>query len=284
VITAPPVRRRIVGGALRQYRENLGYTLEDVARFLDCDRSKISRIETGQRGIRAKELRVLFAEYGVAEQQQAILTALADPRGAFGWHRDYTDVLPGAWHDYLILEAGASRISVYEAQRVPALLQTPAYARELAEADPVLTDDAARDRTVEATKARQQAILGEPKPDIHVIIGEAALHQEVGGPDVMEGQLGLPAGISGDSGSITVQILPFSSGAHAAAGVGSMAILQFAEASGLGLVHLGGATGGVCLESQADLTAHAGNREAHVREVEHYGQNVPEDSYGRRNR
>jgi Domain of unknown function (DUF5753) len=105
--------------------------------------------------------------------------------------------------------------------------------------------------------ARQKATLGDHKPDIHVITGEAALHQEVGGRDVMEGQLGLLAGISGDSGSITVQILPFSSGAHAAAGVGSLAMLQFAEAPGLGIVYLGGATGGVCLESQADLAAHA---------------------------
>jgi transcriptional regulator with XRE-family HTH domain len=257
VITAPPVRRRLVGGALRQYRENLGYTLEDAARFLECDRSKISRIETGQRGIRPKELRELLAEYGISDDQQAILTAMANPRGAFGWHRDYADALPGAWHDYLILEAFASKISVYEAQRVPALLQTPAYARELAEADPVLTDSDARDRAAAATLARQKAILGDRKPEIHLIIGEAALRQEVGGPDVLEGQLGLLAGISGDSGRVSVQILPFSSGAHAAAGTGSLAMLQFAEAPGLGIVHLGGATGGVCLESQADLAAHA---------------------------
>ena len=256
MITAPPVRRRLVGGALRQYRENLGYTLDDVARVLDCDRSKISRIETGQRGIRAKELRELLAEYGVDDQQQALLSAMADPRGAFGWHRDYADALPGAYHDYLILEAGASKVSVYEAQRIPALLQTPAYARELAEADPGLADTDARDRAVEAMLARQKAIF-ERKPDLHVIIGEAALHQEVGGPEVMEGQLGLLAGISGDSGRITVQILPFSSGAHAAAGIASLAILQFSQAPGLGLVHLGGATGGVCLESQEDLAAHA---------------------------
>ena len=80
--TAPPVRRRLVGGALRRYRENLGYTLDDAARILECDRSKISRIETGQRGIRGKELRELLAEYGIDDQQQAILAALADPRGA----------------------------------------------------------------------------------------------------------------------------------------------------------------------------------------------------------
>jgi transcriptional regulator with XRE-family HTH domain len=257
VITAPPVRRRLVGGALRRYRENLGYTLDDAARILECDRSKISRIETGQRGIRGKELRELLAEYGIGDDQQKILLALAARRDPSGWHHTYADAFPGAWQDYLILEAAATRISAYEPQRIPALLQTQAYARELAEADPGLEDGDARHRAVAAVLARQRAILGERKPDIHLIIGEAALRQEVGGPEVMEGQLGLLAGISGDSGAVTVQILPFSSGAHAAAGTGSLAMLGFDEVPGLGIVHLGGASGGVCLESQADLAVHA---------------------------
>ena len=107
MVPAPPVRRRLVGKALRRYRENLGYTLGDAARMLECDRSKMSRIETGQRGIRAKELRELLGEYGIAMEQQDILALLADPRGAFGWYRDYADVLPGAWLDYLILETAA---------------------------------------------------------------------------------------------------------------------------------------------------------------------------------
>ena len=51
--------------------------------------------------------------------------------------------------------------------------------------------------------------------------------------------------------------LPFSSGAHAASAVGSLAILQFPEAAGLGIVHMGGASGGVCLETQEDLAVHA---------------------------
>ena len=257
MITAPSVRRRLVGGELRRYRENLGYTLDDVARILDCDRSKISRIETGQRGIRAKELRELSAEYGIGEQQQEILLTMADPRGAFGWYRAYADALPGAYHDYLILEAAASQVLLYEAQRVPVLLQNPAYAQALAKADPGLMSSEARDRVVEAVLARQKAILGERKPDIQVIIGEAALHQQVGGTVVMEGQLGLLAGVSGDSGMITVQILPSDRGAHAAAGIGSLAMLRFAEAPGLGIVHLDGASGGVCLEGLEDIAAHA---------------------------
>ena len=239
MFTTPPLRRRIVGGTLRRYRENLGYTLDDAARILECDRSKISRIETGQRGIRGKELRELLAEYGIGEEQQSSLVAMADPRAARGWYRPYSDILPGAYQDYLLVEVAASKILTYEAQRIPALLQTPAYALALAEADPVNADDDTRARAVEATFARQKAILGERKPDIHVVIGEAALHQEVGGPEVMEGQLGLLAGISGDSGIITVQILPFSSGAHAAADIGSMTILQLPEAPGLGIVASG---------------------------------------------
>ena len=94
MVPAPPIRRRLVGKALRRHRESSGYTLKDAARFLECDPSKVSRIETGQRGIRSKELRELLDEYGINEPMQAVLTDLADPRGAFGWYRDYADVLP----------------------------------------------------------------------------------------------------------------------------------------------------------------------------------------------
>ena len=153
-------------------------------------------------------------------------------------------------------EAEARSLRTFEHSLIPGLLQTPDYARALAEGNPGLADDDARDRMVEATLARQKAVFGERRPDVHLIIGQAALHQEVGGRAVMEAQLGLLAGVSGDSGLITVQILPFSSGAHAAAGIGSLAILQFAHAPGLGVVYLDGARGGVCLESQPDLSAY----------------------------
>jgi transcriptional regulator with XRE-family HTH domain len=99
-----------VGRTLRRQREALGWKLDDAARVLECDRSKISRIESGQRGIRARELRELMDEYGVAEEQRDVrdvLTLLADPRGAFGWQRDYAAVLPAALRDYLVMETAA---------------------------------------------------------------------------------------------------------------------------------------------------------------------------------
>jgi transcriptional regulator with XRE-family HTH domain len=211
---------------LRRYRENLGYTLSDAARVLECHASKVSRIETGERGIRAKELRELLAEYGIGGDQLDMLTLLSDPRGAFGWHREYDDILHGAWKDYLLLETAATRVWSYEAQRVPALLQTPGYARALADADPSLEDAVARDRAVDAVMARQHAILGEHHPAVHLVISQAALHQQVGSTAVMDEQLRRLAQAAADSDTVTVQVLPFEAGAHAATAEGALGILQ----------------------------------------------------------
>jgi transcriptional regulator with XRE-family HTH domain len=108
MIDSPPAHRRLLGAALRRYRENIGFALDDAARVLECDRSKISRIETGQRGIRAKELRELLTEYGVGEQEQGALTAIAHTARAGGWWEEYGDVLAGPFRDYLSIEVAAT--------------------------------------------------------------------------------------------------------------------------------------------------------------------------------
>lgn len=249
----PPACRRIVGTALRRYREAHGWTLADAAVVLDCDRSKISRIETGDRGIRSTELRELLAGYGADEQTRDALAAIAGPRGTRGWRKTVASVLPDAWRDRFTLESAATAILAYEAQRIPEILQSRPYAEALAQADPALKNDEARDCAVRATLDLQRA-WAEGKAGIHVILGEAALRQMTGGADVMEGQLGILAGISGDSGRVTVQVLPFGQGAHAAQWAGSLTVLGFAWADP-GAVLIGSATGGVCLDDEADMSA-----------------------------
>ena len=257
MFSAPPVRRRIVGNALRRHRESLGYSLSDIAGLLECDVSKVSRIETGHRGIRGRELRQLLDLYSAGDDEQQALVTLADPRGAHGWYRDYADVLPEPWRDYLTVEAAASAVTGYEAQQVPGLLQTRAYARALAEASPALNDDTARDRAAGAVTARQHALFTGPhRPHVHLVIGQAALHQQVGDPHVMRGQLRHLARFVSRQPKLTIQILPFDSGAHAAAGDGSLAIVHVTRAPELGVVHLGGVGGGVCLEGPDAIDAY----------------------------
>jgi transcriptional regulator with XRE-family HTH domain len=255
------VRRRLIGGTLRRYRENVGYALEDAARVLECDRSKISRIETGQRGIRPKELRELLTEYGVPESEQAALVAIASRDGQRGWWHPYADILSEAYLDYVIMESAASEIMVYEAQLVPGLLQTDDYARAIAAAEPGYATEEQREDAVSAKAVRRQAVLTGASAGpaqakgrrLWVILGEGALHQAVGGPGVLAGQLSHLVELSGNRPDLTIQVLPFAAGAHAAAGSGSLAILRFPDAPSLGVVYLEALSGGVYLESQADV-------------------------------
>jgi transcriptional regulator with XRE-family HTH domain len=248
----PPVRRRIVGSALRRYRENVGYALEDAATILECDRSKISRIETGQRGIRPKELRELLTEYGVPDNEQMALLGLARRSAQHGWWDQYASVLPETFVDYVIMESTAAEIMAYEAQLVPDLLQTADYARAIAQAQADYTSDAQREDVVAAKSERQAAVL-RGGGYLTMVIGEAALRQEVGGPEVMAAQLAYLAGLAVEYPNVTLQVLPFAAGAHAAAASASVAILRFPDAPSLGVVYLEALTGGVYLESQQDV-------------------------------
>src|ERR1700733_493565 len=248
----PPVRRRLVGGALRRYRENVGYSLEDAARILECDRSKISRIETGQRGIRPKELRELMAEYGVPASEQLALLAIASRGGQHSWWHPYADVFSEAYLDYVIMESAASEIMTYEAQLIPDLLQTDDYARAIAAAEPGYTTEEQREDAVAAKAVRRHGVL-TGKRRFWIILGEGALHQAVGGPGVLAAQISHLIQLGAEFPDLTLQVLPFSAGAHAAAGSGSLAILRFPDAPSLGVVYLEALSGGVYLESQQDV-------------------------------
>jgi transcriptional regulator with XRE-family HTH domain len=264
----PPVRRRLLGAALRKHHESLGYTLDQAAHILECDRSKISRIETGQRGIRPKELRELLTEYGVADSEQEALLAIAHSGRQAGWWLDYADVLSAAGQDYVIMELAATEILAFEPNQVPDLLQTPEYASALADADANATGDDQREHAIEVKLARQRIVLGDRSPELEVVITEGALRQAVGGPKVMRDQLGwlaavadagrvtvLPEGGSSAAGSapVSLQVLPFAAGAHAAAGCGPLTILRFARNQGIGVVHLAGLSGGVSLGEPTEV-------------------------------
>lgn len=254
----PPVRRRLLGAALRRYRENLGYALDEAARILECDRSKISRIETGQRGISAKELRELLTEYGVPDGEQAALLAVAHRGRQHGWWQDYGDVLSDAGQDYVIMENAASEVLAYAAHQVPDLLQTREYARAVAVADPACAGDEQRAHAVEVKLARQRVLLRDRGPRLEFVIGEAALHQVVGGSGVMRPQLArlaavAEAGVTAAGSGVGLQVLPFTAGVYAAAASGSMAILRFADTPGLSVIHLAALSGGVSIEGSEEV-------------------------------
>jgi transcriptional regulator with XRE-family HTH domain len=222
---ATPLIRRLVGTTLRRYRDNLGLSLEDTASMLECDRSKISRIESGIRGIRPRELRELLTEYGVCDTDQQILLRLISRKDRPAWLSEYARVLPGEVAEYYGLEPAAAEIMIYDARAVPSLLQTPAYARIIAGTGLGSPADDYAGWIAAACEQRQELILDGTRR-VSVVMGEAAIRQQVGAPPVTAGQLDRLAGLAADPG-VTVQILPFTAGAHAASGSTSFSVLRF---------------------------------------------------------
>jgi transcriptional regulator with XRE-family HTH domain len=111
----------VLAAALPRFREQAGYTLDDAARILDCGRFKISRIETGQRGIRATELQELLAEYGVDELRRDMLLSLAHRPRQDGWWQSSGHVRCDAYPDFAGLGGAGTTICTYEAQLLPVL-------------------------------------------------------------------------------------------------------------------------------------------------------------------
>jgi hypothetical protein len=138
---------------------------------------------------------------------------------------------------------------------VPDLLQTPEYARAVIGADPAI-QAGAHELVLEAMLTRQQVILVERQTELAAVIGEAGLRQVVGGTGVMRAQLSRLAEMSGTYSQITIQVLPFAACAPPVGGNGPLSILRFADAQSLGVVHLPGPCGGICLDLPPDVASH----------------------------
>jgi transcriptional regulator with XRE-family HTH domain len=249
-----PVRRQLVGALLRHHREAAGYTLEDAASAILCDKSKICRIETGQRGVRPGELSELLSEYGVAEPEQHAITSIAQ-RVRKGWPDEYRDVLADDLLDQVMIEPLAAEILVYDPQIVPAFFQTRGYALAVAAGNLELPADDQREQAVRVATARQGILLQEQPPSITAVIGEAALVHQVGSDDVMYEQLRLLADITGNFPSVALQVLPFAAGAHPGASIGPVSISRLRDAPGIGVIHQTGITASASLAMNSALTS-----------------------------
>jgi transcriptional regulator with XRE-family HTH domain len=249
-----PLRQRLIGTALRRYREDAGYDLPEAARILRCDRSKIHRIEAGERGIRLAELRALLDEYGTDKRARDTLEALAQAT-RHGWWQDYRRLLSAGYIDLLITESVAAQITIYAPLHVPELLHTKDYARAAALVISGGSEEVA-DAAVAAAMARQQAGLHESGTAVAVVLGEAALRQRVGDADVLRGQLRHLATLARGGFPAEIQVVPFTAGVPNANG--GFSVLQFGPAMPPGLVVVDGpADGGIYLDAPESVAAYA---------------------------
>jgi transcriptional regulator with XRE-family HTH domain len=250
---SPTIRRRELGALLRRLREEKNLSVKQVTEHLLCSPSKISRIETGQRGATLRDVRDLCDLYAVTDPtERGRLMTLAKEGKQQGWWQSYD--LP--YSTYVGLEAEATSIRDYDSAVVPGLLQTSAYARALFEAplpEPGIGEigDKLIDVRVEARLRRQDLLTQKDHElDFSVILDEAVLHRVIGSPEIMREQFRHLVKMSSLK-NVSIQIIPYSIGAHPALD-SNFNILTFAgEAADI--VYVEGLVGKVYVERPEDV-------------------------------
>lgn len=209
---SPLLQRIKLGRVLSRYREQAGITPSQVRDRMRWSARKLSQAESGKVILNYPELKELCDLYGVDGQQREDLFELgiaARKRGSYGNVR--MDV-----RAYIAMEASAARLRIYYGDLVPGLLQTEDYMRALFAGVGLITDQKEVDRLVEGRLVRRGVLDTIGRYDL--VLGEATLRQNVGGPAVMAEQLSQLLRAAARP-NVSIRLLPQGIGAHPGLGL-----------------------------------------------------------------
>jgi transcriptional regulator with XRE-family HTH domain len=214
---SPTVRWRKVARALRRWRSEAGLRLEDVCAPLGWATSKLSRMERAEQTIGPAEVIALATVYGIGEQERDRHVALALQSRQKGWWTPYKvgDAIPEDFEEFVGLESEASQVRSYEDMVVTGLLQTETYAAALVRAWLPRVSDHAVEERVRLRMARQERLHDGVPLRLDTVLTEAALRQQVGGPEVMREQLRHLLDMS-ELPHVSIQVVPLAAGAYPA--------------------------------------------------------------------
>ncbi|WP_216911824.1 DUF5753 domain-containing protein [Nocardia noduli] len=214
---------------IRQRVNELGLTSREIQKTLGIGPTYWSQT-TNYKGVLAEnkldQLAALL-EFPAGERRELVeLRGLAKERG---WWNRYSALFDEGTLRYLGLEAGATHVKSYESSVVPALLQTEDYIRALMTST-VAARPAEAEELVRARLERQRRLRGEHPVLLTVVLGQAALMQQVGGVDVQRAQLrALVSAIEDLAGTVDIRVIPFEVDTAAAVNAATFTVLEFAS-------------------------------------------------------
>lgn len=222
---SPTIRLRRLGFELRHLREKHKLTLEEASKRSGVPRTTLSKIETAEsRRTRTRDLDALSDLYEVSDETREAFHQLYRESKEKGWWYRYRELFGTS--GLPAFEVEASLIRTYEAQVIPGLLQTADYARAVFTGTNAFAE-AEIQRHVEARMERQTILARLYPPEYAAIIDEAALRRPAGGIAAMKSQL-LHLAHMATKPNISIHVLPFSAGMHAA-NLGGFQIMEFSE-------------------------------------------------------
>ncbi|MEU0397363.1 helix-turn-helix transcriptional regulator [Streptomyces sp. NPDC006208] len=186
------------GFELRRFREAAGLTQRQLGEIVYCTGSLVGQIETARKLPTQEFSERVDAALGTDGLLSRLLGLVLRSQ------------LPAWFQQVAELEARATEICTFHTHLVHGLLQTEAYARAVLGA----MDRSRLDDRTTVRLARQRILGKETPPVLRAIVSEAALRQEIGGPEVMRGQLARLLSCENEP-LVNIQVLQFAAGTHA---------------------------------------------------------------------
>ena len=216
-VTGPLGPRRGIAAAVKKLREDSGENLADVARGLMISTSKLSRLENAQGKPQPRDIRDIIGYFKIEGTPLADrLWRWVNAAQETGWWTDFDDEILGpvlgelGLDTHLAYEAEATVERTYTLPFLPALLQTPDYARAIFRNMERRSEDEI-DQLVGLRVRRQEALhhrVGLPPLRLVAVTHESTLLQAVGSPEILREQLGALLKWS-EAENVTLHVLPF---------------------------------------------------------------------------
>lgn len=217
-MTGTPKSRSIrqkYGEELRIRRVAAGLTQEAVSEAVVCSPTLISHWEAGRR-------------LPTPDDAQRLDRALGSDGFFARWLKDLGSKYASHFAPVAEFEQQAKEIRHYGASLIPGLLQTAAYAKEVLSAHASLDPTTPVDEHVANRLARAPIIENPSDTVFWVLLDEAALRRQIGGPQTMAEQLHKIANLA-EALRIRLHVLPFGVGAHALL-AGMLYLMSFDDA------------------------------------------------------
>ncbi|SCF92164.1 helix-turn-helix transcriptional regulator [Streptomyces sp. Ncost-T10-10d] len=170
------------GARIRSLREEHGWKQEELAERLGYSGTHVSAVETGRKMPTLRFSRNADQVFGTGETADT-------------FERQYREIRHGSllegFPQYVGHEGRAVEIRLYNVGIIPGLLQTPEYARVLADSalrrGAIVPEQAAE--RVSFLAERQAALVRPRPPTMLVVMDESCIRRRVGGDEVMNAQL-----------------------------------------------------------------------------------------------
>jgi transcriptional regulator with XRE-family HTH domain len=251
---SPTVRRRQLGMELVRLRKAAAKSQEEAGEWVGIDSTAVSRMESGKRRVSLSHLRSYLQFYEVGSPEADYLFQLRKESDQRGWWVEYGKTVPKWFEDYIGMETAAAETWTYEAEFIPGLLQIPEYTETVSKALNPARSAKEIERIVRLRADRQRRLTSEEPLALRAVINEAVVRREVGGPEVMRTQLRHLADVA-KLPNVTVQVLPFSAGAHRGM-LGSFSALRFPEEP-MNTVYLEGYDSALYVEEPSAVASYA---------------------------